>query len=213
MRKYEAPVRQRGAKDVMIGFIEGKVEDIDGNLVTINANGIGYDIFVSQTTLDNLGEIGSNAKVWTYLNLDMRDGEISLYGFSSKQEKKMFLNLTSVSGIGPKTAITILSAVSLYDLASAIASGDTKVIARAKGLGKKSAERIVLELREKMEQSTEFAQVPLQNSAELETEQEYAVNVLLSLGLSRFDAVKKIREVSNAGDKAEDIVQKVLRSL
>lgn len=213
MRKYEAPVRQRGAKDVMIGFIEGKVEDIDGNFVTINANGIGYDIFVSQTTLDNLGEIGSTARVWTYLNLDMRDGEISLYGFSSKQEKKMFLNLTSVSGIGPKTAITILSAVSLYDLASAIASGDTKVIARAKGLGKKSAERIVLELREKMEQSTEFAQVPLQNSAELETEQEYAVNVLLSLGLSRFDAVKKIREVSNAGDKAEDIVQKVLRSL
>ncbi len=197
----------------MIGFIEGKVEDIDGNLVTINANGIGYDIFVSQTTLDNLGEIGSNAKVWTYLNLDMRDGEISLYGFSSKQEKKMFLNLTSVSGIGPKTAITILSAVSLYDLASAIASGDTKVIARAKGLGKKSAERIVLELREKMEQSTEFVQTPLQNSAELETEQEYAVNVLLSLGLSRFDAVKKIREVSNAGDKAEDIVQKVLKNL
>ena len=197
----------------MIGFIEGKLEDIDGNFITINAAGMGYDIFVSQTTLDNLGEIGSNAKVWTYLNLDMRDGEISLYGFSSKQEKKMFLNLTSVSGIGPKTAITILSAVSLYDLASAIASGDTKVIARAKGLGKKSAERIVLELREKMEQSTEFAQVPLQNSAELETEQEYAVNVLLSLGLSRFDAVKKIREVSNAGDKAEDIVQKVLRSL
>lgn len=213
LRKYEAPVRQRGTKDVMIGFIEGKVEDIDGNFVTINAGGMGYDIFVSQTTLDSLGEIGSNAKVWTYLNIDMRDGEISLYGFSSRQEKKMFLNLTSVSGIGPKTAITILSAVSLYDLASAIASGDTKVIARAKGLGKKSAERIVLELREKMEQSTEFAQVPLQNSAELETEQEYAVNVLLSLGLSRFDAVKKIREVSNVGDKAEDIVQKVLKNL
>lgn len=197
----------------MIGFIEGKLEDIDGNFITINAAGMGYDIFVSQTTLDSLGEIGSTAKVWTYLNLDMRDGEISLYGFSSKQEKKMFLNLTSVSGIGPKTAITILSTVSLYDLASAIASGDTKVIARAKGLGKKSAERIVLELREKMEQSTEFAQTPLQNSAELETEQEYAVNVLLSLGLSRFDAVKKIREVSNAGDKAEDIVQKVLKNL
>ena len=197
----------------MINFIQGKLEDIDGNFVTISAQGVGYEIFVSQTTLDNIGNIGDNAKVWTYLNVDIRDGEISLFGFSSREEKKMFLNLTSVSGIGPKTAITILSAVSVYDLASSIASGDISVIARVKGLGKKSAERIVLELREKMEKSTEFSKLPLEQNTTLETEQEYAVNVLISLGLSRFDAVKKIREVSLSTDKAEDIVQKVLRGL
>jgi len=197
----------------MIGFIEGKLENIDGNIITICANGIGYEIFVSQTTLDKLGEIGSDAKVYTYLNLDMRDGEISLFGFSSKEEKKMFLNLTSVSGIGPKSAITILGSVSLYDLASSIASGNTKVIASVKGLGKKTAERIVLELREKMEASTDFVKSPLINSSELEKEQEYAVNVLLSLGLTKFDAIKRIREVAEANDKAEDIIQKVLKSL
>ncbi|MBO7508325.1 MAG: Holliday junction branch migration protein RuvA [Clostridia bacterium] len=196
----------------MFATISGKLEDIDENLITINCGGVGYEIFASQTTLDKLGAIGDDAKVWTYLNVDVRDGEISLFGFSSREEKKMFLNLTSVSGIGPKTAITILGSVSVYDIASSIASGDAKVIARVKGLGKKSAERIVLELREKMEKSVEFAKTPLETNAELETEQEYAVNVLLSLGLSRFDAVKKIREVSASGDKAEDLVQKVLKN-
>ena len=197
----------------MFATISGKLEDIDGNLITISCGGVGYEIFASQTTLDKLGNIGDEAKVWTYLNVDVRDGEISLFGFSSREEKKMFLNLTSVSGIGPKTAITILGSVSVYDLASSIASGDASVIARVKGLGKKSAERIVLELREKMEKSVEFAKAPKSDNAELETEQEYAVNVLLTLGLSRFDAVKKIREVTQAGDKAEDIIQKVLKNL
>ena len=197
----------------MFATISGKLEDIDGNLITISCGGVGYEIFASQTTLDKLGGIGDDAKVWTYLNVDVRDGEISLFGFSSREEKKMFLNLTSVSGIGPKTAITILGSVSVYDLASSIASGDASVIARVKGLGKKSAERIVLELRENMEKSVEFAKAPKTDNAELETEQEYAVNVLLTLGLSRFDAVKKIREVTQAGDKAEDIIQKVLRNL
>ena len=196
----------------MIGFIQGKLEDIDGNMITICANGVGYEIFASQTTLSNLCEVGGEAKVYTYLNMDMRDGEVSLFGFASREEKKMFLNLTSVSGIGPKTAVTILGSVSLYDLASSIASGDASVVARVKGLGKKSAERIVLELREKMEKSVEFVK-PLEKNEELETEQEYAINVLLSLGLTRYDAIKKIREVSQSGDKAEDIVQKVLRSL
>ena len=125
----------------MIGIIEGKLEYIDGNNITVMANGVGYEIFASQTTLDKLGEIGSETKVYTYLNLDVRDGEVSLFGFASREEKKMFLNLTSVSGIGPKTAITILGSVSIYDLASSIASGDASVIARVKGLGKKSAER------------------------------------------------------------------------
>ena len=194
----------------MIGFISGKLDEIDGNMVTINCGGVGYDVMVSQTTLDSLGEIGSDAKIYTYLNINSRDNEIALFGFASKEEKKMFLNLTSVSGIGPKTAVAILGGVGLYDLASSIASGDSSVIAHVKGIGKKSADRIVLELREKMEKSVDLTP---SNSDGLETEQEYAINVLLSLGLTRFDATKKIREVTQSGDKAEDIVQKVLRSL
>ena len=197
----------------MIGTISGILEEIDENVITINCNGVGYELFVSQTTLANLGEIGSNVKVWTYLNVDIRDGEVSLFGFSSKAEKKMFLNLTSVSGIGPKTAVSILGTISVYDLASAIASGDANIIARVKGLGKKSAERIILELREKMENSSEFHKASQQKGVANDSEQEYAINVLLSLGLNRFDATKRVREVSEAGDKAEDIIQKVLRQM
>lgn len=197
----------------MIGTISGILEEIDGNIITINCNGVGYEIFVSQTTLTSLGDIGTSVKVWTYLNVDVRDGEISLFGFSSKAEKKMFLNLTSVSGVGPKTAITILETLSVYDLASAIASGDANVIAQAKGLGKKSAERIILELREKMEKSSDFQKMPDKQNPVSDSEQEYAINVLLSLGLNRFDATKRVREVCESGDKAEDIIQKVLRKM
>ena len=197
----------------MIGTINGILEEIDENVITINCGGVGYELFVSQTTLSNLGEIGSNVKVWTYLNLDMRDGEISLFGFSSKVEKKMFLNLTTVSGIGPKTAVSILGTISVYDLANAIASGDANIIARVKGLGKKSAERIILELREKIENSSEFHKSKQQKLEANDSEQEYAINVLLSLGLNRFDATKRVREVCESGDKAEDIIQKVLRQM
>ena len=196
----------------MIGSIQGTLEDIEDNLVTINCGGVGYDIFVSQTALDKL-EIGAETKVFTYLNINSRDNEMSLFGFASKEEKKMFLNLTSVSGIGPKTAMTIVGSTNLYDLASSIASGDSSVIARVKGIGKKSADRIVLELREKMEKTSEFSKLPLENGAAEDSEQEYAINVLLTLGLNRFDATKRVREVSTKDDKAEEIIQKVLRSM
>ncbi len=197
----------------MIGTINGILEEIDGNIIVISCQGVGYEIFASQTALSNLGAIGSNAMVYTYLNINSRDNEISLFGFASREEKKMFLNLTSVSGIGPKTAVTILGSLSLYDLASSIASGDVSLISRVKGLGKKSAERIVLELREKMEKSSEFSKMPLDSTPVDNNEQEYAINVLLSLGLNRFEATKRVREVYEAGDKAEDIVQKVLRKM
>ena len=195
----------------MIGTISGILEEINGNEILINCNGVGYEIFASQTTISNLGEIGTQAKVYTYLNINSRDNEVSLFGFASREEKRMFINLTSVSGVGPKTAITILSSVNLYDLASSIASGDPSLIAKVKGIGKKSAERIVLELREKIE-SSDF-NVAVYDSNQNSDEQEYAINVLLSLGLNRFDATKKVREVFEQNDKAEDIVQKVLRKL
>lgn len=194
----------------MLGFVSGKLEDIDGNLITINCGGVGFEIMVSQTTLSKLGDVGQNVKVFTFLNV--KEDEMSLYGFSTKEEKQMFLNLTMVSGVGPKTAISILSEMSLYDLASAIAGSDATAIARVKGIGKKTAERIVLELKERVQN---FANLDkLQNSGSVENQEfEYAINVLLTLGLNRYEATKKIRELSMPTDKAEDIIQKVLRSL
>lgn len=198
----------------MIGLITGKIEDIDGNNILINCEGIGFDIMVSQTTLSKLGNVGDEAKVFTYLNFNSNNNEINLFGFATKEEKNMFLNLTTVGGIGPKTAISILGSINLYDLATSIASGDASVLAKVKGIGKKTAERIILELREKIESTAEFGKLAKEaDNAELGQEQEYAINVLLTLGLERYQATKKVREVTKNGDKAEDIVQKVLKNL
>ena len=198
----------------MIGLIKGKIEEIDENNVIIDCNGVGFEIMVSQFTLAKLGNVGDDAKIFTYLNFNSNSNEINLFGFSSKEEKNMFLNLTTVGGIGPKTAISILGSISLYDLATCIASGDSKVLAKVKGIGKKTAERIILELREKIEENVEFSKMGQNvDDGALGQEQEYAINVLLSLGLERYQATKKVREVSESGDKAEDIVQKVLKNL
>ena len=198
----------------MIGFIQGKLEDIDENIITVCVNYVGYEIMVSQNTLSKLGNIGEQVKVYTYLNFNSNNNEMSLFGFSSKEEKNMFLNLTTVGGIGPKTAISILGSIGLYELATCIASGDSSMLAKVKGIGKKTAERIILELREKVEKTAEFGKLAKHaDMGELGQEQEYAINVLLSLGLERYQATKKVREVSEAGDKAESIVQKVLKNL
>lgn len=199
----------------MIGSISGKIEEIDGNNVLIECtSGIGFEVIVSQTTLSKLGNVGDSTKVFTFLNVNSQDGTPSLFGFSTKEEKQMFLNLTTVSGIGPKTAITILGSISLYDLASSIASGDSKPIASVKGIGKKTAERIILELKEKIEKTSQFDLLASQQAGNANCqEQEYAINVLLSLGLDRADATKRVRQLSSGGEKAEEIVQKVLKNL
>lgn len=199
----------------MIGSISGKIEEIDGNNLLIEcASGIGFEVIVSQTTLSKLGNVGDMAKIYTYMNVSSQDGTTSLFGFSTKEEKQMFLNLTTVSGVGPKTAITILGSISLYDLASSIASGDSKPIASVKGIGKKTAERIILELKEKVEKTSQFDLLARQSQSQQNSEeQEYAINVLLTLGLDRAQATKKVRQVSEPIDKAEDIVQKVLKNL
>ena len=194
----------------MIGFINGVLEEINGNTLIISCGGVGFEILASQNTISKLADVGQTVKVYTYLNV--REDEMSLFGFATVEEKSMFNKLTSVSGIGPKTAISILSDISLYDLASAILAGDATAISKVKGIGKKTAERIVLELKEKVDNLVSIDKLAPQQSGNSQ-EVEYAINVLLSLGLSRFDATKRIREMADPTDKAEDIIQKVLKSL
>lgn|SRR5574344_2289242 len=198
----------------MIGSISGKLDEIEGNKIVVNCGGIGYEIFVTQTMLSKLGDVGSDIKVYTYLNINSRDNELGLFGFSSKDEKNMFLSLTSVSGVGPKTAISILGGISVFDLATAIASNDASLIGSIKGIGKKTAERIVLELKDRISKMANFDKLAQNQLGEEQgSEQEYAINVLLTLGINRFDATKKVRELYTNGDKAEEIIQKVLKSL
>ena len=173
----------------MIGYIKGKLlSHYDGTVILEN-NGIGYEIICSasvyQDVLNNKG-----GEVFTYLAV--KDDGISLYGFISPEEKEMFLKLISVSGVGPKMGITVLSNMSLKDLALKIASSDVKGLSSVKGLGKKTAERIILELREKIgEVEGDTAQISMPTKVEVDND---AVIALMSLGFSKAESVKVLTE-------------------
>lgn len=190
----------------MYNFIKGKIFSKENGLLILENNGIGYEINVSNNAIDKLPMEGEEVKVLTYLQV--REDEMSLYGFYSKAEKDMFLNLITVNGIGPKMAIGILSNVGLSDLQMAIVNQDTKILSKIKGIGAKTAERIILELKEKISTTEDIEFVENKNANK---EIQDAIFALESLGMQRIDAVKSVRQVAENTDKAEDIIAKVLK--
>ncbi len=131
----------------MIGYVKGKLLDESEGQIILENNGVGFSITPSAEAYREIMANGGGA-VYTYMAV--REDDISLYGFKSQEEKKMFLKLITVSGIGPKMGMTVLSNMSLQDLAVKIATSDIKGLSAVKGLGKKKAEMIIVELREKM---------------------------------------------------------------
>ena len=176
----------------MLGFVSGKVVSIYEGTAVVENNGLGFELAVSSNTLDSL-KTGADVKLFTYLQL--REDGLTLFGFATVEEKEMFLKLISVSGIGPKVALSVLSGLKMSDLSSAIVTGDIAVLTSVKGLGKKTAERIVLELKDKVDVSREaFVNVsPAAKGSLLSSEANEAVSVLVSLGLSRQDAAARIK--------------------
>lgn len=196
----------------MYAFISGIIEDKTENSVIIENAGVGYEIFVSTNTLSNLPSVGEFAKVYTYLHV--REDVFSLFGFLTKEEKNLFLELITVSGVGAKMALVILSSISVQNLISYIISGDVKTISQAKGIGKKTAERIVLELKGKLGDLSgsvlnEFTSFNETTS----TACDEACELLVSMGLSKFDALKLVKKVALENDTTETIVQKALKNM
>ena len=144
----------------MIGYLKGKILSLNSDTALIETGGVGYEVLCSASALSAL-EGKTEGEVYTYLQV--REDGISLFGFSSPAEKNMFLKLVSVSGVGPKMGIAVLSGMDINSLAVAIASSDVKKLSTVKGLGKKTAERIILELREKVAESA--AQIPAKGGA------------------------------------------------
>lgn len=194
--------------------ITGKVSRVDDNVLVVNAGGVGYEVFCSTSSIYEL--LGEGEKtVYTYLHV--REDAFMLFGFSSLAEKKMFMNLISISGIGPKMAISILSGVSSNMLARAVVNKDVSMLTKIKGLGKKTAERIVLELKEKVEENVKqnvlngfdgFESAAFE--VNLSREMADAIQVLIELGIKKEDAIKLVKAKASDGDKVEDIVKKCL---
>lgn len=195
----------------MIGYVYGKVMYNDGNLLLVENGGIGYEITCSSAAFCRMMEKREGG-IYTYTQV--KEDGIALFGFDTIEEKKMFLKLISVSGVGAKMGVTVLGRMNLKDLALAIATSDVKSLSRVKGLGKKTAERIIVELREKVSaEDTEPLPAGVAPAAS-GSDAENAVTALMSLGYNRVTSVKAVNAALAAGaSTVEEIIAAALRSL
>jgi len=201
----------------MYAFIEGEVcEKLNGSLVLL-ASGVGWQLNCSNNTLQAAPPLGETMRCWTYLSV--REDAMELFGFATREEKEMFLQLTSVSGIGPKTALGVLGAMPLRDLNLAILLGDVNALSRAPGIGKKTAQRIALELKDKISQADVSAAVPSQGAASAAVSSlspdavSEAIEALIALGYSSTEARNAITRIKDQTDKPEDLIRLALRSM
>ena len=195
----------------MYYYIKGKIVHKDENGLAIDASGVAYFMNTTLTSLARAGDIGDETTMYTYLHV--REDIMELYGFASQEEKRMFLMLLSVSGVGPKAALSILSVLTPEKFALAVVTDDVKSITKAAGVGPKLAKRLILELRDKLK-----SEDLLQNAGGgIETEdvitdnRAEAVSALVALGYSAADARNAVRKV-DADLSVEEIIKKALAS-
>lgn len=196
----------------MIYSVTGKPTIIDENTVAISNGIMAFEVVASTNTVYNLSRKNENVTLLTYLYV--REDEMRLFGFETQSEKALFLHLISVSGIGPKVAMSILSGMNAQTLAVAISSGNIKLLASIKGLGKKTAERIILELRDKlgvegMPLTNMQVVMPVLASPEIND----AIETLVLLGVKKPEATEAVKAVSKEGMSAEQIVKAALSKL
>ncbi len=197
----------------MSAFLHGKLADASPTNVLVDVNGVGYSVFIPLSSFDKLPPKGSEVKMLTYHHVVPREGTQQLFGFLTRDEREMFLSLISVSGIGPKLALNILSGSATTALRNAIASGDAKSLAALPGIGKKTAERLIVELKEKLGGPAGFEtkRRPLTVEEQKLTD---AILALVSLGYKQAGAHKAILSaVDRLGPKAtvEELVRSALR--
>ena len=200
----------------MFNYIYGEVVEYDGATVTVDVNGVGFCLVVSGYTASAC-KLGEKQKLYTYMQV--KEDDICLYGFATREEKNMFTLLTSVSGVGPKVAIGVLSGMDYNSLGAAIFNGDTRLLTKVKGLGKKTAERIVLELKEKVVVDSVYINAGQQSfdcaterTDKLSPDAEKAVAILCSLGKTPADAEKLVQAVVKLGaTTTEEIVNMSFR--
>lgn len=194
----------------MYAYITGTIEETDLNGVVIDNNGIGYYVQCPSNVMNSVSS-GQNSKIFTYQHV--REDAIILYGFLTKEDRTMFLRLISVSGIGPKIALQVLSSLSASDLAVILVGGDANALTKVPGIGKKTAQRIILELREKVD-NDELVTATVQKGTALQSTMiSDAIYALAALGYSSQEASKAVETVAPDCKDTESIIRAVLKSL
>lgn len=198
----------------MFAYIKGILENKLNNYIVIDVGGIGYKVFMSESNIERLGELGETVKVHTYYYV--REDNISLYGFITSEELRMFELLIGVSGIGAKSAITMLSNISPSSFALAVISNDISQLVKIQGIGKKTAQRIILELKDKLK--TEEAVMNTENEEIKEkivedNKVQEAISALQVLGYNRREIEKALEKIEKDNLQIEDIIRKALAIL
>ena len=192
----------------MIDFITGTVEHVGDGVLVVSAGGIGYALTCSSNALSELSGAGDRVKVYTQLNVS--DSGIALYGFSSRQEREVFLRLTSVSKVGPKVALSILSQYTASQVTLFIVSKDISALTKASGVGKKLAESIVFNLKDKFEAGgEETGDLSFDFAAQAGPKDE-AVLALSSLGFEKAYCIKLVNSVYEDGLACEELISRAL---
>lgn len=195
----------------MYSYIKGTLEEIGEGMIVVDNHGIGYQIQTTANIVDYLPSIGEEIKIYTYLHV--KEDVMSLFGFLTRDDLKVFQLLLGVNGIGPKGALAILSVMSTDDLRFAVLGGDSKAIAKAPGVGSKTAQRVILELKDKLnledvlEDKTEnTTSVP---QSEAKTVKNEAIQALVALGYSSSEALSAVSKVEISEDTDVEEVLKV----
>ena len=210
----------------MIAFLSGTLEYLSGDLAVIDVGGVGYEVNVSAEVSGNLSSIGTGNIVKLYTYMYVREGQIALYGFLSRGDLALFKLLITVSGVGPKGGLSLLSVLSADDLRFAIVTGDAKMISRAPGIGKKTAERLILDLKDRVSSGFVPAAADgagltglaegLQRDAAAEslaaTPASEAVEALVALGYQRAEASRAVKKCVQKDD-TEALLHEALRYL
>ncbi len=197
----------------MLAYIKGSLEMKYKNYVVIDVGGLGYKVFMSENAINSLGEIGEVIKVHTYYRV--REDDISIYGFKTQEELRMFELLISVSGVGAKSALVMLSCIEPSEFAIAVISNNVKLLTQVPGIGPKSAQRIILELKDKLKaEQSELDEEKLENqklnSIKVSENIQEATSGLMVLGYTRKDIEKAFKHLDVDSLSVEDLIKKGL---
>ena len=193
----------------MYEYIYGKVAEKSLNYVVIDVNGVGYRISTNTFSINGIKE--DSAKFFVYLHV--REDEQTLYGFLTAEERNMFLRLIGISGIGPKVALAILSSMTVSQTAAAIITSDVKAFSAVSGVGAKTAQRIILELKESIQKSQGAEGILLDGTKAETGSASEAVSALVSLGYSKAQATRAVGSVQKASMSLEELIVSALKSM
>jgi Holliday junction DNA helicase RuvA len=197
----------------LIAYLEGKLIEKNPTRLILDVNGIGYSVNIPVSSYANIGEIGKIIKILTYQHV--REDELKLFGFSTKPEKDLFELLISVNGVGPKVALGILSSISVEDFQRSVLEEDLDVLTHISGVGKKTAQRLIVELKEKLTKVDLRAEKGVEAKERIGVSiEDEAVLALVSLGYNKFDARKAIEKVNSESEESlpiEELIKKALK--